>query len=631
MIKFNTDNFKIILKQFFIILFFTIEIVVLNPTTYGYYFLIFVSNLIFINILNKKFTENFISIYKFTAYIQVWSILSTNVLYKPFHNDYGYFSIPIYKFINPDLFSNDLQAISVFPHQSFYYIFSIILDSIFFEYIFYFLTIFQSVIFANIFLKLKIYSNLNFDSNIFYFLPLLLTPLSAGLYTFLPYFLPSVFGFGLSALVLINSLLLGRNTNLILYFSILIVHPFWGLITPLIIFFIHSLNKNINVIKFLKLLITLIIYQLIYFDSQLSIFEMYQLAKEGIFFLETTGKAHYYWFNAGNSIIGTLNGFIQVIPLLIAVYTFNPKINFKEVNIIFLNFIRFSALLLLIINFLPNTFLHNLMISTNFMRLGSYAWILLGIFIAESNSKEIQFNSFLLLVFSNYLVIRYFYDSFFIFILFLITIVSIFNYFKITKLKTYQIFGLIGLITVDYLLIPYNFFTEISIIFTIGLLINYVFKTINFLFNITQKNLIATLFLHFLFPLIFFLNVNFSLNIEQELTSESINKVKSISDSYSLFLIDPHDKYFRRDFQRSALFTYSHSPLDIESAKLYMNFYEYFKDFDYFDSKDFEYLIKSYKITHLYLDNQHQSIEILKEIYDYLEVENKIVFLIKSN
>ncbi len=626
----KSENIFVI--NFFVIIFLSTQIYIFNPKSYFIYFSVLILNVFLLFLLKDYFSNKFLNLFTLTVFIQGWSILSTNVLYEPFHHDYAIFTVPIYQLLNPELFLNDIQANTLYPHVPIYFIFSKIINFSYFNFLFFLLSVLQSNLFANIFYKLKIYIyKLENSSNKgFYLAPFLAQPLSAGMYTFLPYFLSSIFGFGLSTLILIKFYLAKENVPFLWYLFLIFIHPFWGLITPLIIFFINIIQKKLSKGLSINLILLICIHYFIYSSTSLSSFEVFELAKSGFFDLPTTGKNHYYWFFAGNSIIGPLNGFIQIIPLIIAVYTFklNNKASIFDIN--FLKFVRICSLLLLMLNFFPYSFFHNLMISTNFMRLGSYSWVLIGVFIAKNKDSYVRFNSISALFFSSYIFTKYFYESYLVEIIFCLAILSIIIFFKINRLKLDQVASIGAILIADYFIIPRTFLTEFVLLFIIAFLSSF------FIVKWLKVNANSHYLYYFIFiTTIFFpgvqkLDHEFSFSINRYLSTNIIETVQENSEIDSLFLIDPNDKYFRRDVVRSALFTFNIVPYDQISAKRYLELYEKLINFENFSFEDFNHIVETYNITHILIEKKHKANESLKNYYlSYKEIDNYL--LIKIN
>ena len=102
------------------------------------------------------------------------------------------------------------------------------------------------------------------------------------------------------------------------------------------------------------------------------------------------------------------------------------------------------------------------------------------------------------------------------------------------------------------------------------------------------------------------------------------------SEIDSLFLIDPNDKYFRRDVVRSTLFTFNIVPYDQISAKRYLELYEKLINFENFSFEDFNHIVETYNITHILIEKKHKANESLKNYYlSYKEIDNYL--LIKIN
>ena len=356
----------------------------------------------------------------------------------------------------------------------------------------------------------------------------------------------SIFGFGLSTLILIKFYLAKENVPFLWSLFLIFIHPFWGLITPLIMFFINIIQKKVNRKFSINLIFLISIHYIIYSSTSLSSFEVFELAKSGLFDLPTTGKNHYYWFFAGNSIIGPLNGFIQIIPLVIAVYTFKLTNKSSIFDINFFMFVRASSLILLVLNFFPYSFFHNIMISTNFMRLGSYSWILIGVFIARNKNSYVRFNSICALFFSSYIFTKYFYESYLVEIFFGLAILSIIIFFKINRLKLDQIVSIGALLIADYLIIPRTYLTEFVLLFIVAFLSS--FFIINWLkINTSSHYLFYFIFITIVcFPGVKKIDHEFSFSINRYVSTNIIQEVQENSNINSLFLIDPDDKYFRR-------------------------------------------------------------------------------------
>ena len=626
----SKDSFVI---NFFVIVFLSTQIYMFNPKSYFIYFLILILNVFVLFLLKNYFTNKFLNLFTLTIFIQGWSILSTNLLYEPFHHDYSIFAVPIYQLLNPELFLNDIQSNTIYPHVPVYFIFSKIINFSYFNFLFFLLTVLQSNLFANIFYKIKIYLDKLKNSSIkgFYLIPFLAQPLSAGMYTFLPYFLPSIFVFGLSTLILIKFYLAKENVPFLWYLFLIFIHPFWGLVTHLIIFCINIIQKKLSKELSINLILLIGIHYFIYSSTSLSSFEVFELAKSGFFDLPTTGKNHYYWFYAGNSIIGPLNGFIQIIPLIIAVYTFelNSKISIFDIN--FSKFVRICSLLLLILNFFPYSFFHNLMISTNFMRLGSYSWVLIGVFIAKNKDSYVRFNSLCALFFSSYIFTKYFYESYLVEIIFCLAILSIIIFFKINRLKLDQIASIGVLLVADYFIIPRTFLTEFVLLFFVAFLSS--FFVINWLkINTNSHYLFYFIFITTIFfPGIQKIDYEFSFSINRYLDTNIIETIQENSKIDSLFLIDPNDKYFRRDVVRSTLFTFNNTPYDQVSAKRYIELYEKFINFENFSFEDFNNIIETYNISHIFIENNHKANESLKNFYvSYKEIGNYLLIIINN-
>lgn len=636
--KVNSSNYFRKLESCFqinlyIILLISMPVYIFNPKNYFLYFLLLSSYLIFLFIFKSKFSSKFLNLFTLTVFIQIWSILSTNLSYETFHFDYAIFSVPIYELLNQDLFLNDIQANSIYPHKPMYFFFSKIINLSQFSYLFFLLSILQYNLFANIFYKLKIYLSINSRSqnNYLYLLPFLIQPLSAGMYTLAPYFIPSIFGFGLSALILIKNFMLNENVNFVWFFILILIHPFWGLVTLLIKIFLKTITKTVTLNFSIQFTLLLSIYFISYSSSELSSLEVFEMVKNGFYERQIDGKSHFYWFYAGNSIIGPLNGFIQTIPLLIAVYTTKLEFKIKIQDISFLNLIRIASLILLVINFFPFSFVHNAMIATNFMRLGSYAWLLVGVYIAKSKNNYITFNSICSLFFSSYLFIKYFNESFLIEIIFLFSIIFNAIFFKIEKIKIDQTIGIFVLLIADYFLIPRTYLTEFVIIFTFAIIISSLNLKLKPIKNKSNLLLYFSFSIIFLFPGIQKLDNPFSFSINRFISSESIEIIQKNSDTNSLFLIDPENKYFRRDIVRSALFTFNILPYDVRSANEYIEFYDKYIYYQEFKFDDFYYLINKYEISHLLIHKDHSAANALKDYYkSYLTLDDYIFIDIRD-
>jgi len=624
--------FRSFVINFFVIFFISFQIFFIKPENYFQYLGILLVNFLFLYLFKNNLTNKFFLLYSLTLFIQAWSVLSTNLLYQPFHNDYGIFAIPIYQLINTEIFLNDVQANISFPHIPVYFVFSKIINLKYFNFLFFIFTILQSNLFANIFYNLNLYLNKSEEkpSKFFFALPFIIQPLSAGLYTVLPYFLPSTFGFGLSSYILIKHLLLKEKLNFFWFIASILIHPFWGLITPLIVLVVKIFEKKVNIRLLISFIFLFLTHNLIYSKISISLIEVYKLASSGFYDL-TEGKSHFYWFFAGNSIPGYLNIFVQIIPLAIAIYTFNINKKLALTDLTFINIVRLSALLLIVINLFPYSFLHNITISTNFFRLGSYAWILTGVFIAKSNDKYVKFNSICSMLFSSYIFTKYFYESLTTEFIYFLSILFLLLFFEINQLKMLQIFGLISLLFIDYLIIPDMIISNFVLLFLIAYILN--------IFLIKKSNIITNshTLIYFMFLIIFFLpgnqkiNNKFSLEINRYLDSNTIDIIKENSDYNSLFIVDPKDKYFRRDVERSALFTFNIIPYDKVSANKYLNFYETFLNFGSLTFEKFEILIKNYEVTHVFIANNHPAVGDLTDYYQkFIKLDNYTLIIIES-
>ena len=78
-----------------------------------------------------------------------------------------------------------------------------------------------------------------------------------------------------------------------------------------------------------------------------------------------------------------------------------------------------------------------------------------------------------------------------------------------------------------------------------------------------------------------------------------------------MFLIDPNDKYFRRDVVRSTLFTFI-IPHMIKCLQKDIELYEKFINFENFSFEDFNNIIETYNISHIFIENNHKANESLK-------------------
>lgn len=625
--------FRSFITNFFVIFFISFQIFIIKPENYFQYLGILLINFLFLYLFKKNLTNKFFLLYSLTLFIQAWSVLSTNLAYQPFHNDYGIFAIPIYQLINTEIFLNDIQADIAFPHFPVYFVFSKIINLKYFNFLFFIFTVLQSNLFANIFYNLNLYLNKSEEKprNFFFALPFIIQPLSAGLYTVLPYFLPSVFGFGLSSYILIKHLLIKEKVNFFWFVASMLIHPFWGLITPLIVLVVSIFEKKVNIRLFISFIFLLLIHNLIYSKVSLSLVEVYEVASSGFYDLNYTGRSHYYWFFAGNSIPGHLNIFVQIIPLAIAIYTFKIQKKLALTDLTFINIVRLSSLILIIINLFPYSFLHNITISTNFFRLGSYAWILTGVFVAKSSDRYVQFNSICSMLFSSYIFTKYFYESLTTEVIYFLSILFLLLFYEIYQLKMLQIFGLISLLFIDYLITPDMIISNFVLLFFIAYIIN--------IFLIKKNNTIthSHFLIYFMFLIIFFLpgnqkiNNKFSLEVNRYLNSNTIDIVKENSDYNSLFLVNPKDKYFRRDVERSALFTFNMIPYDKVSANKYLTFYDTFLNFDSLTFDKFEILIKNYKITHVFIENNHPAVGDLTDYYQkFIKLDSYTLIIIDS-
>ena len=118
----KSENIFVI--NFFVIIFLSTQIYIFNPKSYFIYFSVLILNVFLLFLLKDYFSNKFLNLFTLTVFIQGWSILSTNVLYEPFHHDYAIFTVPIYQLLNPELFLNDIQANTLYPHVPIYFIFS---------------------------------------------------------------------------------------------------------------------------------------------------------------------------------------------------------------------------------------------------------------------------------------------------------------------------------------------------------------------------------------------------------------------------------------------------------------------------------------------------------------------------
>lgn len=626
-------NFRSFITNSFVIFIISLQIFIFKPENYFQYLGILLINFLLLILFKKIVTNKFFLLYSLTLFIQAWSVLSTNLLYQPFHYDYGIFAVPVYQFINSEIFLNDMQTNMNFPHYPVYFVFSKIINLNYFNFLFFIFTVLQSNLFANIFYKLNLYHNSSEEKpkNFFFALPLIIQPLSAGLYTMLPYFLPSVFGFGLSSYILIKNLMLKEKVNLFWFVVCILIHPFWGLITPLFVFIVNIFEKKVSVSLFISFIFLLLSHKLIYSKASVSLIEVYELASSRFYDLNYTGKSHFYWFFAGNIIPGHLNIFVQIIPLAIAVYTFKIHKKLVFTYFTFLNIVRLSALLLIIINLFPYSFIHNISISTNFFRLGSYAWILTGVFIAKSNDRYVQFNSISSLLFSSYVFTKYFYESLTMEFVYFLSILFLLLFYKINQLKILQIFGLISILLIDFLIIPDMIISNFVLLFFIAYIVS---------IFLIKKNKIITyshFLIYFIFLIIFFLPGNqkidnkFSLEINRYLNTNTIDIIKENSDYNSLFLVNPQDKYFRRDVERSTLFTFNMVPYDRVSANFYLSFYDTFLNFDFLRFEEFEFLIENYQITHVLISIDHPAVDDLIDSYQkFIKLDKYILIIINS-
>tara|TARA_X000000368_G_C22859300_1_gene635794 strand:+ start:55 stop:870 length:816 start_codon:yes stop_codon:yes gene_type:complete len=271
------------------------------------------------------------------------------------------------------------------------------------------------------------------------------------------------------------------------------------------------------------------------------------------------------------------------------------------------------------------------MISTNFMRLGSYSWILIGVFIARNKNSYVRFNSICALFFSSYIFTKYFYESYLVEIFFGLAILSIIIFFKINRLKLDQIVSIGALLIADYLIIPRTYLTEFVLLFIVAFLSS--FFIINWLkINTSSHYLFYFIFITIVcFPGVKKIDHEFSFSINRYVSTNIIQEVQENSNINSLFLIDPDDKYFRRDVVRSALFTFNIVPYDQISAKRYVELYEKFINFKNFSFEDFNYLVDTYNITHILIKNDHKANESLKNYYlSYKEVGEYLLISINN-
>lgn len=597
-------------------------------------------------LISQKFNEKRFSYYLkislSTVSLMCWSLISTGMEYLVYQFDWNSFGVPINLNNNPSLYQNDLLANQAYPHVWMYKFLSLFLNTNFFDFIF-----LIGFIMQNYFI-VKSFQNLykrNFEKNnnylIFLLLPLFLYPQISGHYTSLPFFLPAILGYSL-AIFSITNFVYKKNEKIEDYIYLLFlsfVHPFWSIFVSLYLSIIFLVTKNTKrkstICLFLVFLISLYLNN---FDG-ISPREIY--GSDLIEFYKSYIKIHFDWSaHIGYIFKNNLNNIYQQFLMwtFLVGLMFNLKFfNFSSLQNTLYTSIGLISLIITLGNLFHDSTFNNILISTNFYRIGSISWFFIGDFIFKIfNNSKYKFLYFLIPIYlyilsgneifiKNIEAIKVFsFSSNFLYIIFIFSILFLIN----NRHSTSSLIATLGII---YFILFYfidiykidNYLIKSSFVALIALIIFY--KTSKkFYSNYFIANFILILIFNlstFNFEYLFEkINVRYQPNISYQ----NIKKIQENTTEKSVLLVDPTLSYFRKESERGMFIDYSLIPYSVENYTVYEEYKKLLKNKNLknLTSEEIMKIIKLSNITDLILPFDSLSEEYFLSNFNSIKLEN---------
>ena len=574
--------------------------------------------------------------------IMCWSLLINGMDYLIYEFDWNSFGIPINLMNNGLLYSNDLLANQEFPHYWIYKLVSIFVESYFVNVIFFIGFVFQNILLLKSFeILYKKYDDNNLKSltSLVIFSPLFFYPQISGHFTSLPFFLPSILGFSLAIYNLTNFIFVEKRKieDYFFIFLLIFVHPFWSIFVTLYLFLIYIFTKGIGKDKIIPLTGVLVVSYLLNSFDGISFFQIY--GSELVEFYKSYIKIHFNWSeHVGKLFKYSLNNYYQhslLVIFLIGIVFKKNFFNFYSLENTFFTSFGLIVLLIILGNVFYDSPFNNLLIASNFYRIGSLSWFFIGLFVYRVFEGNISGISLLIVPFLFYIAssnevfnkqidlipfIKF--SSNFTYLLFIFGI-----YFLYKNKKRYSflaiLFGKIYYFLFYFIdksiFDQYLLTSSIIILFTLSIAL-IIIKKINISYNFLISSLIA-LFLITSFdisPLI----KQTKLIYEQQISEEQVSLIQQSTDKNSVILIEPTISHFRKETKRGILIDYSLIPYNVVNYENYQYYKSLFNSKSLMELSDKEIIniIRNTNVTDLLLPVGSLSEEYFKDNYDFVSL-----------
>ena len=607
----------------------------------NFFLLIFVIFLISQKFNKIKFSY-YLKISLSTVSLMCWSLISTGMEYLVYQFDWNSFGVPINLNNNPSLYQNDLLANQAYPHIWIYKFLSLFLNTNFFDFIFLIGFIMQNYFIVKSFQNLYIRnSKKNNNYLIFLLLPLFLYPQISGHYTSLPFFLPAILGYSL-AIFSITNFVYKKNEKIEDYIYLVFlsfVHPFWSIFVSLYLAIIFLVTKNVKRKSTISLfLVFLISLYLNNFDG-ISPREIY--GSELIEFYKSYIKIHFDWSaHVGYIFKYNLNNIYQQFLMwtFLIGLMFNLKfLNFSNLQNTLFTSIGLISLIITLGNFFHDSSFNNLLISTNFYRIGSISWFFIGDFIFKIfNNSRYKFLYFFIPIYlyilsGNEIFIKnieaisgFGFSSNFLYLMFVLSILFLIN----NKYSNSALITSLGIIYFNlfYFIDKYkidNYLIKSSFVALIALLIFHKISK-----KLYSNYIIANFILILLFNLSTFnfeyLFEKINIHYQPNISYQNIKKIQENTTEKSVLLVDPTLSYFRKESERGMFLDYSLIPYNVDNYIIYEEYKKLLKNKNLksLTSLEVMHIIKSSNITELILPFDSLSEDYFISNFDSIELDN---------